>query len=195
MVTATLPSLTDENNNAEGNKGSRRESNVRHSRQSIAFSVESELTITPERYTRTVSNERVPGAEQGAPQPSKASALAGFVGLFTGCGALVALVLFLPLPTKFGEIEDVTPGEAVSYSFYVVGAISFLVAIFVFVGLRNLRGEEGKGWSVLLGLNKDHRGRALDAEDDGSRQKVYPEHCGPTASQANVVQRLYLICL
>lgn len=171
MVTAILPSLTDESGNSERSKGSR-ESNVRLSRQSIAFSVESELTITPERYTRTMSSERVPGAEQSGAPASKASALAGFVGLFTGCGALVALVLFLPLPTRFGTIEDVTPGEAVSYSFYVVGAISFLVAIFVFVGLRNLKGEGDKGWSVLLGLENDHRGRAVDADGDELRQNV-----------------------
>lgn len=168
MVTATLPSLTDERDTPERTKDSR-ENNVRHSRQSIAFSVESELTITPERYTRTMSNERTD--QSGAPA-SKASALAGFVGLFTGCGALVALVLFLPLPTRFGEIEDVTPGEAVSYSFYVVGAISILVGIFVFVGLRNLKGEEGKGWSVLLGLGNRQRGRVLHADADESRQIV-----------------------
>lgn len=171
MVTATLPSLTDDSDTSDRSKGAR-ENNVRHSRQSIAFSVESELTITPERYTRTMSNERVPGAEQNNPHAGKPSALAGFVGLFTGCGALVALVLFLPLPTKFGENEDVTPGEAVSYSFYVVGAISCVVAVFVFFGLRNLKGEEGKGWSVLLGLNKGHRGRSLEADDDESRQNV-----------------------
>lgn len=82
----------------------------------------------------------------------KPGALAGYVGLFTGCGALVALVLFLPLPTRFGNISDVTIGEAVKYSFYVVGTVSFAVAIFVFFGLRGLRGEDGKGWRMLLGL-------------------------------------------
>lgn len=163
MVTATLPSLTDESDQTGRSKDAI-DDLTRHSRHSAAFSVQSDLTITPERYTRTVSSDRAPGSEQASPKPSKASALAGFVGLFTGCGALVALVLFLPLPTRFGEIEDVTPGEAVSYSFYVVGAISLLVAIFVFIGLRDLKGEEGKGWSVLLGLNKGQRGRTLDAD-------------------------------
>jgi len=174
MVTATLPSLTDESDQTGRSKDAI-DDLTRHSRHSAAFSVQSDLTITPERYTRTVSSDRAPGSEQASPKPSKASALAGFVGLFTGCGALVALVLFLPLPTRFGEIEDVTPGEAVSYSFYVVGAISLLVAIFVFIGLRDLKGEEGKGWSVLLGLNKGQRGRTLDADvHEFSQIKVVP---------------------
>jgi hypothetical protein len=170
MVTATLPSLTDETEDIE-NERSPRKRHQRISRQSIAFSVESELTITPERYTRTVSSDRVPRGEQdSATAPGKAPALAGYVGLATGCGALVALVLFLPLPTRFGSIDNVTQAEAVSYSFYVVGVISLLVAVFVFFGMRNLPGEEGKGWSVLLGLkNKTEDGAH---GEDSARSEV-----------------------
>lgn len=164
MVTATLPALTDDTEVPGDERSPRAKHNTQLSRQSVAFSVESELTITPERYTRTLSNEHIPTAASAAAAadsdaraaPSKASALAGFVGLATGCGALVALVGFLPLPTRFGAIDGVTQGQAVSYSFYVVGVVSLLVAIFVFFGLRNLRGEEGKGWGVLLGLENKH---------------------------------------
>lgn len=165
MVTATLPCLTDEAEDTEPVQGSRRK-NQRVSRQSIA----SELTITPERYTRTLS----PRADQERPEANKSSVLAGFVGLATGCGALVALVLFLPLPTRFGNIDKVTQGEAVSYSFYVVGAVSLAVAVFVFLGLRNLKGEEGKGWSVLLGLrNRYEEDCRADAYGEGrSRGEV-----------------------
>ena len=156
MVTATLPALTDESEDARDERSPKTKNN-HLSRQSVAFSVESELTITPERYTRTLSDEHIPTlGEEAQAMPSKASALAGFVGLATGCGALVALALFLPLPTRFGTIDGVTPAEAVSYSFYVVSGVSLLVAVFVFIGLRNLSGEEGKGWSVLLGLKNKH---------------------------------------
>jgi hypothetical protein len=149
MVTASLPSLTDERNDTDRDPASRAK-RTRNPRDSIAFSVESELTITPERYTRTVSNDRLPRAGNDTPDLSgKAPALAGFVGLFTGCGALVALALFLPLPTKFGDVEGVTPAEAVTYSFYVVGVVALLVAVFVFLGFRKLKGEEGKGWKTL----------------------------------------------
>ncbi|OAA58626.1 major facilitator superfamily transporter [Niveomyces insectorum RCEF 264] len=81
----------------------------------------------------------------------KPAKLAGFVGLFTGCGALVALVLFLPLPVQFGRLDGVPMAAAVTYSFYVVALVAVAVAGFVFVGLRHLRGEEGKGWRMLWG--------------------------------------------
>lgn len=98
--------------------------------------------------------------------------------MFTGCGALVALSCFLPLPAKFGEIDGVTPAQAVSYSFYVVGAVSLAVAVFVFFGLRKLKGEEGKGWKVLFSKPDsdaffERRGRGEEEEGRGER-KVRP---------------------
>ena len=121
----------------------------------MAFSVSSELTITPERYTRNMSSEHIPRAPSDEPAlPPKSSQLAGYVGLFTGAGALVALVLFLPLPARFSEISGVTQAEAVSYSFYVVGGVALAVAVFVFFGLRGIKGEEGKGWKMLLGMRQ-----------------------------------------
>lgn len=174
MVTASLPSLTDESNDIDRDPASRVK-RTRNPRDSIAFSVESELTITPERYTRTVSNDRSSRAGNDTPDLSgKAPALAGFVGLFTGCGALVALALFLPLPTKFGDIENVTPAEAVSYSFYVVGVVALLVAVFVFLGFRKLKSEEGKGWKTLwAGIRKhDDYDSANGDGEDRSRSEV-----------------------
>lgn len=168
MVTATLPSLTDELNDVDDEDDDQKKT-ARLSRQSIAFSVESEMTITPERYTRHLSNAS--GGHAGA-GPSKPSALAGYVGLATGCGALVALVLFLPLPTHFGDIQGVTPAAAVSYSFYVVGAVSLVVAVFVFAGLRNLKGEEGKGWNVLLGRTNGFEDSTETSHPEVARSKV-----------------------
>ncbi|PFH56235.1 hypothetical protein XA68_16853 [Ophiocordyceps unilateralis] len=169
MVTAILPSLTDEADTMTAASGPSR---VKHnSRLSAAFSVESEATITPERYTRTLSQERARSPTwDAAAKPGKPSALAGFVGSFTGCGALVSLALFLPLPARFGRLDNVTPGQAVEYSFYVVGAVSLAVALFVSVGLRNLRGEEGKGWRALFGIRS--RYDALDQlePDDAHRR-------------------------
>ncbi|CAP68413.1 uncharacterized protein PODANS_7_2790 [Podospora anserina S mat+] len=107
---------------------------------SVALSVDSEET-----------RERNKESHQRSPR---------FVGLFTGCGALVALSLFLPLPARFGKIEGVTTGLAVQYSYYTVGVVSFLVAIFVFFGLRKIKGEEGKGCATVVwspGLNPPRR--------------------------------------
>lgn len=168
MVTAILPSLTNDptaDNEAQA-RFKAHQSAQQSARNSAVFSVTSELTITPERYVRSVSEDRESGKKAGRP-----SALAGYVGLFTGCGALVALVLFLPLPARFGEKEGVTPGQAVADSFYVVAAVSAVVAVFVAFGLRGLKGEEGKGWGALFGTKKDDDmlGRA---GDDGSSRRV-----------------------
>ncbi|KAI8677307.1 hypothetical protein NCS56_00620500 [Fusarium sp. Ph1] len=164
MVTAILPSLTDDSTSDEDEADARFKA-LRTARNSVAFSVESEATITQDRYTHSVSENGSTDSNDKAGRPSK---LAGFVGLFTGCGALVALVLFLPLPVRFGAIDDVTPADAVSYSFYVVSVVAFAVAIFVAIGLRNIKGEEGKGWGVLLGLKKDHD------SDSHERRKLVP---------------------
>ncbi|KAI0602974.1 hypothetical protein F4775DRAFT_531374 [Biscogniauxia sp. FL1348] len=173
MVTATLPVLTaDDNEDGNGadlldaddeddeDEDERRRK--QDARRSIAISLESDMTITPERFTRSLSSDerrRDSNAsldnDARSNKGRKPSTLAGYVGLFTGCGALVALTLFLPLPTQFSRKEGVTPARAITDSFYVVAAVALLVAAFVFFGLRGLRGEENKGWRTLLGL---HRG-------------------------------------
>lgn len=159
MVTAILPSLTGESGAAYDESTTSPFKPTQNARHSIAMSLESDITITPERYRGIEPTEEETALSQERNSIStleKPSALAGFVGLFTGCGALVALSVFLPLPARFGDIEGVTPAEAITDSFYVVGIVAFLVAIFVFVGLRDLQGEDGKGWRVLLGLrNRD----------------------------------------
>ncbi|KAH6606834.1 major facilitator superfamily domain [Trichoderma cornu-damae] len=175
MVTAILPSLTDEDEDLRNSALARAKaaSRNRHSvaRLSAAFSVESEATITPEVYSRSLSSDGRPVSAAVDPQArsGKSSVLAGYVGLFTGCGALLALSCFLPLPAKFGEVDKVTPGEAVSYSFYVVGAVALLVAVAVSFGLRGIQGEQGKGWRLLLGL-KGPGGDPVDVDDPARPQ-------------------------
>ncbi|QUC19291.1 uncharacterized protein UV8b_03532 [Ustilaginoidea virens] len=165
MVTAILPSMTEDGDARDGRNLSRYKPNQR---LSVAYSVESEATITPERYARSQQQQQQQQQQGAVGKSGNPSALAGYVGLFTGCGALVALLLFLPLPARFGEIDGVTPGQAVSYSFYVVGAVSLGVAVFVFVGLRNLQGEEGKGWKALFGMS-DRDSLSYLGAGDGSR--------------------------
>ncbi|KAG5973364.1 hypothetical protein E4U58_005280 [Claviceps cyperi] len=185
MVTAILPSLTDDGHEEARHGKSPSRYSKPDQRLSVAFSVESEVTITPERYyyTRSSSNNSRASQEQQqqdvadatyignaanvASQQGKPSTLAGFVGLFTGCGALVALTLFLPLPARFGEREGVTPAQAVSYSFYVVGGIALMVGLFVFIGLRDLKGEEGKGWKALLGKKAEPSELTMMSAEDG----------------------------
>lgn len=165
MVTAILPPLTDESDDPREPAAYKPTANAR-------YSAASDLTITPERYrVNPAANGVVAVPENDRPVDAgrvseKPAQLAGYVGLFTGCGALVALSVFLPLPARFGEIDGVTPAEAITDTYRVVGVVAFAVAAFVFVGLRNLKGEEGKGWRVLLGLKRrdDGEGHAVSSE-------------------------------
>lgn len=150
MVTATLPCLTDDSDSSDAETEQPTLVPSNNVRDSVALSVESELTITPERYRSDGSEP----SEADLVAQDKPSVLAGYVGLFTGLGALVSLIVFLPLPNQFGKIEGVEIGEALQYAYYVVGAVAILVASFVYIGLRKLKGEEGKGFRTLFGLKK-----------------------------------------
>lgn len=176
MVTAILPSLTDDSSPPIPSAAAPKPTN--QNRHSLALSTASEVTITPERYRQSSQSSQTSShetdSESATQDKHKPSSLAGYVGLFTGCGALVALSLFLPLPTRFGKLEGVTMAQAVTYSFYVVGAFSLAVAIFVGFGLRDLRGEEGKGWRMLLGLRKANPDGTGAVEGEVPKKNLVP---------------------
>lgn len=122
----------------------------------------SEVTITPSRFERSRSRQKE--LPQNATTASS-SRLAGFVGLFAGCGALIALGGFLPLPAQF-EKSGSSPAQAIRQSYYIVAAVALFVSISCFVGLRNLPGEEEKGlhsmWKTpakLLSPESSYEGR------------------------------------
>ncbi|KAF4554192.1 Hypothetical protein D9617_5g070690 [Elsinoe fawcettii] len=168
MVTAILPAMTairaEEARGQEQDRpeAHRAETTGNPNRHSLAPSVSSELTITPARFqTRSKSQPllakyrhrrrsiaNIETGEERVDPPMDASRLAGFVGMFTGIGALVALGVFLPLPTTLGK--GLAKAQAVQNSFYIVGAVSILVAIFVAIGLRNLPGEHNKSLRHLF---------------------------------------------
>jgi MFS family permease len=171
MVTAILPSMTgNSRENEPTNRSLNSEPILRDPlRHSVSNSLDSEVTITQSNFTGAPTalrhNDSVE-PKQEAQTSSSPPRLAGLVGVFTGCGALVALIVFLPLPARFSRLEGVTQGQAVADSFYVVGAISFLVAIACFLGLRGLQGEEGKGWNLLLGRESSDGYQTLSSRDD-----------------------------
>lgn len=120
----------------------------------IPPSVTSELTITPSRFRSNSQQAAVINSKEGSSASSPAR-LAGFVGIFTGCGALLALGVFLPLPARFQK-AGFTPAQAIADSYYVVGTIALLVSLFCYIGLRSLRGEEGKGWKAIAEHTTSH---------------------------------------
>lgn len=166
MVTAVLPAMTFVKVTQDPRSPTRRANGTSHA---VAASISSELTITPARF-RSSSREPTIDAQAKKDTGASTSQLAGLVGMFTGCGALVALLVFLPLPTRFQEAGE-TPATAVADAFYIVGAIALLVALGCFFGLRSLPGEEGKGWKRLAG--KDEQ-KATETQSTGDLILIYP---------------------
>ncbi|KAI9838584.1 MAG: hypothetical protein M1819_004896 [Sarea resinae] len=162
MVTAILPAMTFRS--SDSNPTVRNRPGPHGSNHITTPSLSSEITITPARL-RSRSPPSPPANGQGKrPSPLR---LAGIVGMFTGCGALVALLLFLPLPARFQK-NGVSAGQSVADSYYVVGSIALAVSIFCFVGLRRLKGEEEKGWRALIGRLKSE-----DVHDEEEKTLPY----------------------
>lgn len=70
-----------------------------------------------------------------SPRRHPTGKLAGLVGLFTGFGALMALGLFLPLPTHFAAQPGVSREDAVKKAFYTVSLIALAVGVWCLLGL------------------------------------------------------------
>lgn len=164
MVTAVLPSMLaedgikvktdDEQGLPSGHAARLRDERNRSPNHAPTPSVASELTITPTRYA-SVSQRGSQASSEGSASSGEVDAsagtsqLAGLVGLFTGSGALLALALFLPLPAWL-QSDGFGRAQSVQISFYLVAVAAACVAIFVFFGLRNLPGEQGKSFSAIL---------------------------------------------
>jgi hypothetical protein len=168
MVTAVLPAMTFvEPVTHDPRSPTRRANNGRS--HAPAPSISSELTITPARFR---SSSREPSIDAPAKKDTGASTsqLAGLVGMFTGCGALVVVGTQAALPTRFQEAGE-TPASAVADAFYVVGGIAILVALGCFFGLRSLPGEDGKGWKRLAGEDEH---KEADTRTRGELILIYP---------------------
>ena len=127
MVTAVLPAVTDR-----------------------SMPVREDANLSDTNHIGDESAQSKPDARRGAP----ASRLAGFVGMCAGCGALVALVVFLPLPARL-QHSGLSPPQSIQCSYYLVAAVAVVVSIGSLIGLKDLPGEEHKGWSTLWSAPND----------------------------------------
>ena len=170
MVTSILPSLLGEEPDNASPPFHTSPAWEESSQCSMAPSTNSQITITPANYVYQSQPCSVDPPLKATPSPhhagSRSSRLAGLVGMFTGCGALVALAIFLPLPTRFSRIDGVSQAEAITDSFYVVGTIAIIVAAACFCGLRGLAGEGEKGLRILW-TRASARYEAIPSEDCG----------------------------
>ena len=139
MVTATLPSMVFSKEIVEVK--SQTIITPQTDGHGTSSSISSELTITP----RMLQHHTSPSSRSTKQLPSR---VAGIVGLFTGCGALLALAVFLRLPEVIQRTGR-QPGQALTESYYILGALSLALSIICLIGLRRLNGEDGKGWSNL----------------------------------------------
>ncbi|KAI4283025.1 MAG: hypothetical protein L6R38_002468 [Xanthoria sp. 2 TBL-2021] len=96
--------------------------------------------ILPSMVSKTTSTAgqqpSIDPSNQGpvrAPHDSRHAHLAGFVGLFTGIGALLALGAFLPIPDRLQRV-GVTPEKALADTYYVVAATAIVVAVACYFG-------------------------------------------------------------
>ena len=115
-----------------------------------------------------------PSSKKASTKGNPPARLAGFVGMFTGAGALIALTCFLPLPAQFSKL-DVGSADALRYTFYVVGGIALVVAVVCFFGLRGLVGEESKSWKRVLHTSKPSHGGATAPEHVTSYRELFSE--------------------
>lgn len=142
MVTAVLPSMISPGRKADSKICITKPPN---NGQAVSASISSELTITQQRHQH--SNASTSASSENLEQNTSPMRLSGFVGLFTGCGALVALLLFFPLPAFFRS-HGADSGPALAYSFYLVGAVAMMVSIFCLVGLRGIEDEKMTKWET-----------------------------------------------
>jgi hypothetical protein len=161
MVTAVLPAMTFVKVTHDPWSPTRRANSTSHA---AVASISSELTITPARFRSSSAEPATEVPLERKDTAASTSQLAGLVGMFTGCGALVALLVFLPLPTRFQQAGE-NPATAVADAFYVVGAIALLVAFGCFFGLKSLPGEEGKGWKRLAGRDEQKASETRSIRD------------------------------
>lgn len=166
MVTAVLPAMSSAVNADHDNDGVNshvQEQHVDHrpsaggsaneegSTHAPSLSVSSELTVTPATYQSqsTEATETEVTATSHLVDPTAAtSKIAGYVGMFAGCGALLALILFLPLPERFQK-HGYSPESSLQYSYYIVASVALLVSVWCLIGLHGLHEEGVKSTSIF----------------------------------------------
>jgi len=144
-----------------------------------SLSVSSELTITPALYQSHSTQDRevvVAGSPPALDPLAASSQIAGYVGMFAGCGALLALILFLPLPERFQK-HGYSPETSLQHSYYIVAAVALLISTWCLIGLHGLREERINS----TGMFKIFQGSRSTTKDSVAVPPTYPWHNFQTA--------------
>ena len=143
MVTAVLPAVSSSTNAAEV-KDDPSSAPAGRAHASSPSSI-SEVTNTPTSYRANGGSDATKAVTQSF---SSTSRVAGLVGMLTGGGALIALLVFLPLPARFQK-DGMTPEKALQRSFYIVATAALVLSGWCFLGLRNLQYERERSAVAL----------------------------------------------
>ncbi|ERF72196.1 hypothetical protein EPUS_02083 [Endocarpon pusillum Z07020] len=182
MVTAVLPTMSitlrSENSRGPGQEQSadRRASAAGNSHEdesthAPSVSVSSELTITPAIYqshSAQATEAEVAGLPPAPDPRATSSKIAGYVGFSAGCGALLALILFLPLPERFQK-RGYSPESSLQYSYYTVAVVALFISLWCLIGLHGLREEHVNIKSIF----KRFQSKQTKTTDHGAKP-TYP---------------------
>lgn len=152
MVTAVLPAVSSFTDAGEAKDGLSAASAPRRRAHASSPSSISDVTITPTSYRANGGSDATKAVTQSF---SSTSRVAGFVGMLTGCGALIALLVFLPLPARFQK-DGMTPEQALQRSFYIVATVALVLSVWCFLGLRNLQYERERSAAAHEKLSMQH---------------------------------------
>ncbi|KAK9312996.1 major facilitator superfamily domain-containing protein [Lipomyces starkeyi] len=86
--------------------------------------------------------------------PLRNGTLSGLVGLCTGLGAVMAVTVFLPIPTSLEERYGLSPEEALKGAFYIVGTVAVVVGVALFAGLRQDPSRSLSMWIRSIRFNR-----------------------------------------
>ena len=169
MVTAALPAMSnavylgsansglnghEQGQSADRNASSGGNTHEDESTHAPSLSVSSELTMTPALYQSQSSHATADAIASPRPPLDHAAAsskIAGYVGMFAGCGALLSLIFFLPLPERFQK-RGYSPELSLQYSYYIVAVVALMISLWCLIGLHGLRGEPVTSTSIFMGL-------------------------------------------
>ncbi|KAK9239963.1 major facilitator superfamily domain-containing protein [Lipomyces kononenkoae] len=121
------------------------------------------------------------------PAPLRNGTLSGLVGLCTGLGAVMAVTVFLPIPTRLEKWYDLSPEESLKNAFYIVGSIATVVGFVLFLGLRNDPSRSLSLWIRSIRLNR-RRNRLNRFRQRSARRQSVDSQVSIGSEQSDDVQ-------
>ncbi|KAJ8102247.1 major facilitator superfamily domain-containing protein [Lipomyces tetrasporus] len=157
-----------------------------------SFGTEADAEFAPEEPGTAQWFEQQQRQQQQAPHrrtaapPVRNGTLSGLVGLCTGLGAVMAVTVLLPIPTRLEAQYDLSPEESLKSAFYIVGIVAIVVGAVLFVGLRQDPSRSLSLWIRSIRFNR-RRKRLNQLRQQSSRRQSVDSQAS-TESNEGVLQ-------